>query len=568
MAVRSWTRVAFAIAALTVLASALPRPTGVVIAQGGGPALAGEVQSSPEGRMEGVLVSARRAGSNKTVTVVTDAKGAYAFPRERLEPGKYDVTIRAIGYVLAARTAVDITPTTSVKANLTLRPSNILELAHQMTDPEWLASYPLDDQTKFNTFRDCSRCHTMLRASMSTYNADQLAWVMKRMVYSAGSSPMTFQLPQGPQSRTWGRTDWGQPSEQHRSQAAAVAAINLSRGMWEYELKKLPRPKGKETQVIYTTWDLPVTARPHDTRKGKDGAIWFNHFNDNAIGRLDIQTGQVKEWKWPYRGDANAFSPTGARTLMGPDAKGRFYIGNQAQDGLVVFDPATETFRFGNPPGGGEMMDVSASHVDGFGWRVGGGAAHRINIETFESQTVKGPRPLVAYDIAADTKNNVYGAARNGEYVWKVDAKTMTPTYYDIPKQPRGVGGLTGGMRRGITDAQDRLWWGGYDGNFVGMLDPRQPAGSQMKLYPMPIPWFFPYDAHYDNVRYTWTAGIYADRVGRLNVETGEWSFYLLPFEANIRDIDLDPARNGGLSGLWLGHNHQGKITHVEPLAR
>jgi virginiamycin B lyase len=567
MTVRSSIHAAFAAAVLTILVSALPRTDGVVSAQGSGAALAGDVQSPQEGKMEGVLVSARRTGSNKTVTVVTNSNGAYAFPQERLEPGRYDLAIRAVGYVLAARASFDVAAGVSPRANLMLRPSNALELAYQLTDPEWLASYPLDEETKWNNFRDCSRCHTMQRASMSTYTADQLAWVMKRMVYSAGSSPMTFQLPQGPQSSTWGRVEWGEPSDLHRRQAAAVAAINLNRGMWEYELKKLPRPRGKETQVIYTTWDLPVTSRPHDTRLGKDGAIWFNHFNDNAIGRLDIRTGEVKEWRWPYRGDKNTYSPTGARTLMGPDAKGRFYIGNQAQDGLVIFDPSTETFRFGNPPGGGEMMDVSASHVDGFGWRVGGGAAHRINIETLESTAVKGPRPLNAYDIAADSKNNVYGSARNGEYVWKVDAKTMQPTYYDIPKQPRGVGGLGGGMRRGITDKQDRLWWGGYDGNFVGMLDPRQPAGKQMTLYAMPIPWFFPYDAHHDNVRYTWTAGIYADRVARLNVETGEWSFYLLPFEANIRDIDLLPAQGGQLSGLWLGHNHQGRITRVEPLA-
>ena len=56
----------------------------------------------------------------------------------------------------------------------------------QGLDPEWLASYPLDDQTKFTLFRDCSRCHTMQRASLSTYNAGQLTWVMKRMVSSAG----------------------------------------------------------------------------------------------------------------------------------------------------------------------------------------------------------------------------------------------------------------------------------------------------------------------------------------------------------------------------------------------
>jgi len=59
-----------------------------------------------------------------------------------------------------------------------------------------------------------------------------------------------------------------------------------------------------------------------------------------------------------------------------------------------------------------------------------------------------------------------------------------------------------------------------------------------------------------------------ADRVARMNVETGEWNFYLLPFEANIRDINLQPAARDGLSGLWIGHTHQAMITLVEPLAR
>src|SRR5437763_11878005 len=63
-------------------------------------ALAGKVSSQEEGAMEGVLVSAKRAGSTITVTVVSDASGQYGFPRERLEPGSYSVTIRAVGYEL------------------------------------------------------------------------------------------------------------------------------------------------------------------------------------------------------------------------------------------------------------------------------------------------------------------------------------------------------------------------------------------------------------------------------------------------------------------------------------
>ena len=39
--------------------------------------------------MEGVLVSAKKAGSSITVTVVTDAQGRFSFPANRVEPGQY-----------------------------------------------------------------------------------------------------------------------------------------------------------------------------------------------------------------------------------------------------------------------------------------------------------------------------------------------------------------------------------------------------------------------------------------------------------------------------------------------
>jgi virginiamycin B lyase len=538
-------------------------------------ALAGRVTSTAEGAMEGVLVSAKREGSNKTVTVVSHTDGRYSFPSDRLEPGRYAVTVRAANYVLPGHaTTAEIAAGKSAQLDLALEGANPLEQALQMTDPEWLASWPIDDKTKWDLFRDCSRCHTLRRPAMSTYDAEELSWVLMRMVYSAGSSPMRFQLPAN-LAPHWGRTESGVPSALQKRQADAVASINLHNGMWPYELKTMPRPKGKETEVVYTTWDLPATARPHDTRIAADGMIWFNHFNDNAIGRLDPKTGEVKEWHWPYRAKEGSLQPTGARTLMGPDQQGRWYIGNQAQSGVVVFDPKTEQFEYHDPPGGGEMIDVSGARVDNKAWRavaapVAGGGVYQIDLTTWQNVEIKGTneKPLYAYDIAADSKNNVYGSARNAPYVWRVDAKSHAVQYFDIPEQPRGAGSFGTGMRRGITDSQDRLWWGGFDGGFVGLLDPRKPKGQEMKLYAVPFPYFFPYDAHYDEQGYTWTAGIYADRVARMNVESGEWNFYLLPFEANIRDINLKPAARNGLSGLWIGHTHQAMITLVEPLAR
>ncbi|HKU71374.1 MAG TPA: carboxypeptidase-like regulatory domain-containing protein, partial [Burkholderiales bacterium] len=72
-------------------------------------ALAGTVSSAAEGAMEGVLVSARRSDSNMTVTVVSDAQGRYRFPASRLEPGKYTLTTRAVGFDLARRATAEVT---------------------------------------------------------------------------------------------------------------------------------------------------------------------------------------------------------------------------------------------------------------------------------------------------------------------------------------------------------------------------------------------------------------------------------------------------------------------------
>ena len=63
-------------------------------------ALTGQVTSGEEGPMEGVLVSAKKAGSTVTITVVSDAQGHYSFPAAKLEPGQYSLRIRAVGYDL------------------------------------------------------------------------------------------------------------------------------------------------------------------------------------------------------------------------------------------------------------------------------------------------------------------------------------------------------------------------------------------------------------------------------------------------------------------------------------
>src|SRR5438105_13524490 len=70
--------------------------------------LTGKVTSQSEGAMEGVIVGAKKAGSTIATWVVSDAQGQYTFPRERLQPGKYAISVRAAGYELP-KTSVDVT---------------------------------------------------------------------------------------------------------------------------------------------------------------------------------------------------------------------------------------------------------------------------------------------------------------------------------------------------------------------------------------------------------------------------------------------------------------------------
>src|SRR5947207_10302587 len=93
-------------------------------------ALTGQIASAEEGPMEGVLVSAKRAGSTITVTVATDAQGRYSFPASKLETGPYTLRIRAVGYDLDSPAHVNVGAQAS--ADLKLRKTE--DLASQLSN--------------------------------------------------------------------------------------------------------------------------------------------------------------------------------------------------------------------------------------------------------------------------------------------------------------------------------------------------------------------------------------------------------------------------------------------------
>src|SRR5437899_828783 len=127
------------LAGMTFLGLAL---AGLVVAQvSATAALTGKVTSQAEGAMEGVLIGAKKMGTTITTWVVSNAQGQYSFPRDRMEPGKYALSIRAVGYELPA-TSVDVT---AEPARLDLqvnKVSSVTKLAMQLSNGEWFMSVP------------------------------------------------------------------------------------------------------------------------------------------------------------------------------------------------------------------------------------------------------------------------------------------------------------------------------------------------------------------------------------------------------------------------------------------
>src|SRR5271163_3963589 len=124
-------------------------------------ALAGTVSSTEEGKMEGVVVSAKRRGSTIMVSVSTNAQGQYRFPQERLAPGAYDITIRAVGYMLKP-TAATIESGGPTQLDLGLAKAAPDVLALQMSNSEWMQSAPGTPGQKMAVLR-CLDCHGLQR---------------------------------------------------------------------------------------------------------------------------------------------------------------------------------------------------------------------------------------------------------------------------------------------------------------------------------------------------------------------------------------------------------------------
>ena len=550
------------IARLLMALSVVIVPHGFAIAAGPA-ALNGTVSSAEEGAMEGVLVSARKAESNRTVTVVSDAKGRYEFPAKYLEPGNYTITTRAAGYDLAAPAAAEVTGKSAASADIKLVKTK--NLAAQLSNGEWLHRAPGAMEQK-RPLLSCVGCHTLNRITMSSHNADSFVATIKRMGTYANQS--TFIRPQ---KRLTGRdTDLvGEDRERvTRSQAEYFATINQSAkggSGWTYELKTLPRPTGRGTRVVITEWDLPrPTIQPHDVIVDANGLAWYGDFGDQKIGRLDPKTGTVNEIALP---ELKKGSPNGSLSARF-DRDGNIWLGMMYQAAIGKYDVKSGKLQtwvappeWNRPNTQINMTSPLNVGVDGKIWAQNNGFAgvHRVDLKSGKWETWEpykaSPVNHNIYDVISDSKNNGWFTDIRRETIGRIDAKTGEVKLYSTPTK-------TSGPRRGMMDSEDRIWFAQYLGNRIAMFDTKT---EQFTEWPVPSPWTQPYDVAIDRNGEAWTGSMLNDRIVRLNTKSGEAVEYLLPrTSVNIRRVFVDNSTNP--VSFWVGSNHGASIVRLEPL--
>jgi streptogramin lyase len=533
----------------------------LLLAQGSSAAaLSGAVSSSAEGRMEGVIVSAKKIGSTVTTSVVTDAQGQYRFPRARLEPGRYALRIRAVGYDLESPATVEVAGQKETKADLSLVQAR--DLASQLTNTEWLASFPGTEEQK-GSVRGCAHCHTLELVARSRYDADHLVGVLERM---AGYPPLSFPLmvQKTPAPRIGGGSVAPERQQQtRRRQAEYLSTLNLSGApQWSYSFKTLPRPRGRATQVIYTEYDLPVrTRQPHDVIVDSSGTVWYASFGEQILAKLDPKTLKFTEYEIPV------LKPNAPKGILGLrfDEDENLWLGMQFQGGIAKFDRKSEKFQVWSLPPelNGDHVQINQvgpgrHHVDGKVWFQDAGTytVLRLDVRTGKIEAFAPypiPRPNV-YDVVPDASNNAYFLPLGSEEVGRIDAKTGKITMFKTPTPGSGP-------RRGMMDGEGRLWFGENRADRIGMFDTKS---ESFKEWPSPTPGAWPYDVTADKNGEAWSGNEYNDRIMRLNPKTGEIIEYLLPAKTNVRRVFVDNSTTPVT--FWVGSNHAASIVKLEPL--
>src|SRR5215510_12364459 len=335
----------------------------------------GVVKSTRGDLLEGMMVQLISHKTAIRTTVYSDVDGHYEFPK--LDAGTYTLRIaQPRDYRPYVKEKVEINEPIELDEIVLTRVSNgellphTPEIAAQMTGSEWLMSLDGTGEEKKLLTVNCNWCHSYQQIFRNRYDEKSWGHILERMTHGAGS-PLILMRPDGRL----------RPEEEAKF-AKWLARVRGPDSV-DQPFVTLPRPRGEQTKVIITEYELPrLELATHDIWGDSKGGLWYSPHRSSYIGRLDPKTGAVKEFRVPSL-------PEGV--LPGThwiyvDKNDIVWGSENWQHSIWRFDPKTEEFKrvmwkvsepVNAPMGGNYAIDP-----EGFIWRARGKVVAKIDALT------------------------------------------------------------------------------------------------------------------------------------------------------------------------------------------
>jgi virginiamycin B lyase len=222
--------------------------------------------------------------------------------------------------------------------------------------------------------------------------------------------------------------------------------------------------------VRFKTWNTPTPgSRPHDPLATPDGAIWWAGQFANKLGRLDPQTGEMKEYPIPVRG--------GPHGLINDKDGNIWYAGNWGGH-IGKLDVKTGEFKYYNMPDP-KAKDPHTPLFDknGILWFSvqNGGFMGRLDpktgdIKLFTPVGAPGQQPY-ALKFLSDGRRPWFSYFGSNKMA-TIDPDTLELKEYVLPDPKTRI-------RRMDVTSDDMIWFGDWSNGKLVRFDPKTGATKE-----------------------------------------------------------------------------------------
>jgi streptogramin lyase len=419
-------------------------------------------------------------------------------------------------------------------------------LESQLSGAEILWNVPGTAEEKATLQKNCSGCHSWQQIFRSHYDQHGWSLIVDRMMHFTGTAiavrnrPMSDPDPEATLLINW---------------LSRIRGPNAQ----DAPLRVFPRPRGQETRVVITEYELPrQLLMLHDAALDNDGNVWYTSHKTRYVGKLDPKTGIVTDYTLPMT--PGAMPGTHHQVI---DKKGIAWISENWAHQLNRLDPKTGEVKqvriesktpINAPSFGNFTLDA-----EGYVWD--GRASRIVKMDPNTGEVLK-QWPLQAnstYDNTISYDGKYWGGS--GPANWGNTVEMLEIETGKILNLNSGSHMMT--AKRGGFDPFGNTWWGGADGALIELnAKERRIDEHWPPIAPHPYTDF--YEAMPDKNGEVWAGVLHGSQMLRYNPKTDHWVAYHLPEpyaydRRTVIDTSTKPVT------VWYA-DYNGYLVRVQPL--